>query len=344
MALAAGLILALGQDGATEPASPAPVPIIVTPVAPLDAQRLADAVRAYLDDVAIRVEPRPSAAADGLRQRLDDARRLGQTARATAVVRVERVIPAGEPGEIEIELIDLTTNEALIATIAAPVRDEDLYRALALKIQAMLRVRWSGAPPGPGGEGRAFNGTAGPDATLASSTFLASAPSALSLDAGLAVMSFPLAGPILDGLDVRAGWRLSRRVTLTLGTALLGSVSASSGDVEAVASIIPVRGAALVRLAAGRAELFAGPTAELSFLRVAASSATTQVRSARHAMLALGGEGDARLALGGPLWLFVRVALLGVLNGQRYDAAGVPLIDTSRFELGSTVGLAVGIP
>ena len=342
MALAVALVLAFGQDGPTAPDQASPQ-IIVTPVAPLDAERLADAVRAYLDDVTIRVEPQPSAATDGLRQRLDDARQVGQATHATAVVRVERVPSAGEPAEVEIELVDLTTNEVLIATVVPPVRDEDLYRALALKIQAMLRVRWSGAASGASVQGQASPGPGGPDA-LVSSRLGAATPSSLSLDLGLAVVSFPIGGPVLDGLDIRGRWRPSRRIALTLGTAALSSVSASSGGVDAVASIIPVRASAMLRLAAGRAELFVGPSAELSFMRISASSATTPVRSTRHVMLAVGGEADARLAVGGPLWLFVRAAALGVLNGESYDATGVPLIDTSRFELASTLGLAVGIP
>ena len=61
-------------------------------------------------------------------------------------------------------------------------------------------------------------------------------------------------------------------------------------------------------------------------------------------MVALGGEADGRLALAGPLWLFARAAALGVLNGERYDAAGTPLIDTSRFELTGTVWLGLAIP
>ena len=338
MALAVGLVLASGQDSPT-----APPQIVVTPVAPLDAQRLADAMRAYLDKVTVHIEPPRPAAPDGMRQRLDDARRVGEPVHAGAVVRVERVPAGGEPAEVEIELIDLTTDEILIATVAPPTRDEDLYRALALKIQAMLRVRWSGAPPGKGGQGSDSPGPAGPDAVV-SATFVAGTPSAFSVDVGLAILSFPISGPLLDGLEVRGRWRPSQHVALTLGTALLGSIRASSGGVDASASIVPLRLSAMLRLTAGRAELFAGPAAELSFLRISATSTTTPVRSAHHAMLALGGEMDARLELSGPLWMFVRAAAMGVLNGERYDASGVPLIDTSRFELASTLGLAVGFP
>ena len=58
---------------------------------------------------------------------------------AVAVIRAER----GAPGAIDVEMLDLATDKALLATVPRPARDEDLYRALALKIQAMLRATLS---------------------------------------------------------------------------------------------------------------------------------------------------------------------------------------------------------
>lgn len=346
MAFALALLLASRQDGPTPAAvSSPPSHIIVTTVAGLDAQRLADALRTYLDEVDITVDPRPASTTDGLRQQLQDARRVGQAALATAVVRVDRAASdAGhdevEHEEVQIELIDLATNEVLIATVASPARDEDRYRALALKIEAMVRARWSVARAGSGARDASPR-----DLDALSATRLASQPpSNLALDVGLALVSFPIAGPLLDGLDVRARWLPSARVAVTVGTALLGSASASKGGVDAVATLVPVRASAMLRLAAGRAALYAGPSAELSYLRIAASSDTTPVRSVHHVMVALGGEAEARLVLASPLWLFARAGAFGVLNGERYDAAGVPLIDTSRFELAGTIGLALAVP
>lgn len=356
MALVLALMLAWApRTPAAEPATgvPATTDIVVTTVAPLDAQRLADVLRAYLDDMGLRVEPLEAGKTGGLRQQLDEARRLGQAAGATTVVRVERAASDGNGGGLELELIDLTTDEVVIATIASPARDEDRYRALALKIQAILRGRWSAAHPGGPAGSRASAATVagggsspqvpGADAVW-SARFMAGAPAALALDVGLGLVSFPLAGPVFDGLDVRARWLPTPHIALTMGTVLLGAAHASHGDVDAVATMIPVRATATLRLATGRATLFAGPAAELSLLRVAASSATTPVRSVSHVMVALGGEAEGRLALAGPLWLYARAAALGVLNGERYDAAGAPLIDTSRFELSGTLGLAIAIP
>jgi len=344
MALAVALLLASGCEARAEPAAelPGPARIVVTTAVPLDAQRLADVLRAYLDGAGVVVQPAAVAAVGGVHQQLDEARRVGVAARATTVVRVERDASEASPGGLEIQLIDLTTDEIVSATVASPSREEDRYRALALKLQAILRARWSAGRAGAGAEADLAAGSTRADVTA--SPLSDRATSALGLDVGLALVSFPIAGPLLQGLDVRARWLPSPRLAVTLGAALLGPTSASNGDVDATAHIVPFRATAMARLTRGRAALFAGPAAELSLLRVAATSATTPVRSVHHAMLALGAEADGRLALAGPLWLFARAATLGILNGQRYQAAGSPLIDTSRFELTGTVGVAAAIP
>src|SRR3982751_2142338 len=105
----------------------------------MDAQRLADPPRVSLDEFGIRVETRPAADAGDLRKQLDDARQLGEAVRAIAVVRAEH----GARGMVEIELIDLATDKAVVVSVPRPERDEDLYRALALKIQAVLRATLS---------------------------------------------------------------------------------------------------------------------------------------------------------------------------------------------------------
>ena len=63
--------------------------IVVTAAPSIDAQRLADALRVYLDEFGIQVETRPAGEADDLRKRIDDARQLGEALRAVAVVRAE---------------------------------------------------------------------------------------------------------------------------------------------------------------------------------------------------------------------------------------------------------------
>src|SRR4051812_20472924 len=104
-------------------AGPARLEGVGTPAPPVDPQRLADAMRASLDEYGVRVENGGAAAAGELRGRLADARRLGEAVRALAVVRAE----GGARGAIEIELVDLATEKALLAEVPRPAREEDLY-------------------------------------------------------------------------------------------------------------------------------------------------------------------------------------------------------------------------
>jgi len=212
--------------------------IVVTAAPSMDAQRLADALRVYLDEFGIKVETRAAGEADDLRKRIDDARQLGEALRAVAVVRAER----GPRGAVEIELIDLQTDKALVVSVPRPERDEDLYRALALKIQAVLRATLSEARDDldpKSSLGRLV--TEAPprvEKTPPAPPAPAPAPPALALDVGYGAVSFPDGGPLFGGLAVRASWRPRPSLELAIGTAALASATASNGPIEATATII----------------------------------------------------------------------------------------------------------
>jgi hypothetical protein len=321
--------------------------IVVTTAPSMDAQRLADALRVYLDEFGIRVETRAAGEADDLRKRIDDARQLGEALRAVAVVRAEH----GARGSVEIELVDLATDKVLVVSVPRPERDEDLYRALALKIQAVLRATLSEAraeldprsslgrlvaepprpPPSP------------PPVVAATPPVTASAP-ALALDAGYGFVSFPDGGPSFGGLAVRGAWRPRHNLELALGTAALGSASASNGTVAASATIVPVHATVRRSFSARRAQVLVGPCVDATYVKVSASSTTTPVRAARNVMVGLGGEVEGRVAILTSAWLFARAAVLGVFNGERYDVAGTPLFDTSHLQVSGTVGAGIGLP
>ena len=146
------LLAALVAQGPAAPAAAPGVDVAVTATAPIDAQHLADVLRAYLDEYGVRVESAAATAPGDLRRQLSDARQLGERVRAMAVVRVQGGEGAGGRGTVEIDIVDLATEKVLIAEVPRPQRDEDLYRALALKIQASLRATLSEAPErlGPG--------------------------------------------------------------------------------------------------------------------------------------------------------------------------------------------------
>jgi hypothetical protein len=80
------LFAALAAQGSAAPVSPPAVDVAVTATAPIDAQHLADVLRAYLDEYGVRVESAPATEPADLRRQLADGRQLGQRVRAMAVV------------------------------------------------------------------------------------------------------------------------------------------------------------------------------------------------------------------------------------------------------------------
>jgi hypothetical protein len=334
-----------------------PDSVLVTASAPLDSQRLADALRSYLDEYGIRVAVAAAESSADLRKQLAEERRLGEAVRAVAVVRAERFTP----GTIEIEIMDLATEKALVATVPRPVRDEDLYRALALKIQAILRSTFSEGraqmEPGSGvgrflSEGR--RGAGGPRTPSSSLPQVGSTedsgglaehervPTRLAIETGYLALAFPIGGPAFQGLAATVIARVGRRLDLTFGSAVLSSIRAEGGGVDAVATIVPLSVSARVHFARERAELLFGPTAQAALVSVSPSSATVRVRPTRSLISAFGVEAEGRLVFWDATWLFARGQALGVLSGQRYDVAGSPILDTSRFEIMATIGVGVG--
>jgi|tagenome__1003787_1003787.scaffolds.fasta_scaffold20959298_2 hypothetical protein len=326
-----------------------PDSVVVTAAPPLDSQRLADALRTYLDEFGIRVQVAPATADGDLRTQLDDARHLGESVRAVAVVRAEREVR----GEIEVELYDLATDKALVAAVRRPARDEDLYRALALKVQAILRATFSEArgdlqPESPVGRLLAANasGTAGAPESITAERRDDEARSAthLALATGYAIVSFPVGGLVLQGVEVNGVVLPRPWLELTLGSAVLGSIHAAGGGVDAVMSVVPVSAAALVRLARQRMELLFGPSAELAFASVTPNSQTLPVLHPTHdVIVALGADAEARLRAWETTWIFARVSALGVLLGERYEVSGTPILDASRFQLSAVAGIGVAL-
>jgi hypothetical protein len=318
--------------------------IVVTAAPSLDAQRLADALRVYLDEFGIQVETRAAGEAADLRKRIDDAHQLGEALRAVAVVRAEH----GARGSIEIELVDLATDKALVVSVPRPERDEDLYRALALKIQAVLRATLSearGDLDPRSSLGRLVAEPPPRPPTAAPPPPPAAPPPQLTLDAGYGVLAFPDGGPTFGGLAVRASWRPRRTLELALGTAAMGAANASNGAVDASATIVPLHATVRRPFGAGRTQLYLGPCLDATYIHVSTTTATaTPVRSTRNVMVALGAEAEGRVAIVAPAWLFLRIAALGVLNGERYDVAGAPLLDTSRLQVSGTIGAGLGLP
>ena len=299
----------------------------------MDAQRLADALRVYLDEFGIRVETRAAADAADLRDAARGrARSSARPCGRVAVVRAEH----GARGTIEIELVDLATDKALVVSVPRPARDEDLYRALALKIQAVLRATLSEARARSRSRDRRSGRLVARERQPAAARRASrrDARARLGLDVGYGFVSFP---------DRRAAVRRARGPGVLAAAAAPGARPGNGG--ARVGQRVERRGRRdgddrpdpRVRQDPVRAS--AGPRSwwDRASRRPTSgwppSSATTPVRSTRNLMSALGAEAEARLVVLGSAWLFARAAALGVLNGERYDVAGPPLFDTSRLQL-----------
>lgn len=325
------LLLALANQ-------PQPERIVVTAAGTLDAQRLSDALRVYLGEFEIQIDGAPPDTAQDIRTRMMAARRLGESVRAVAVIHA-----GGErPDAVEIELDDLTTQKTLIASVPKPARDEDLYRTLALKIQALLRATLS--------EARDTLDPRSAAGRLAAQETVVATPEAggtgggrLSLEAGYAALSLTAAGATMHGLAVFGSWNVSRRFELAVGTAVLGNKHLSNDSVQVVAGIVPVFVAARARWRWRRMELLAGPSVEaaLASITPVSQSDTVQVRSARNVILAAGAQAELRVWLAGPLVWYERAEALGVIDAPSYDVGGMPVLDMSRLHLTGSLGVGL---
>jgi hypothetical protein len=303
----------------------------VTAAGPLDGERLADALRAYLDDLSIDVRTAVAAPGGDLRSELRGTDEIGAAVRAWAVVR----IAPGAPGSAEIELVDRVTEKSLVTAVPRPRRDEDLYRAVALKVQALLRATLSE-----------------PSAAVASSPALARLAAAppppprearFALETALAFVAFPGGGQAQQGLAVSGNARLGEHLEVALGTAALSSLRADAGAVSATVSRVPVALAARLRAGRERWEVTAGLVGEVAVVSLHASSPTLAVRSGWSLVPAAGAQAGGRLRLGGRAWAYGRVAALGVVASQHYSAQGQPLLALSGLELGGEAGLGVAL-
>src|SRR5947209_2672108 len=87
--------------------------VVVTAAPPIDADRLAEALRAYLDDFSVDVVTAPAAMDNELRAQLDATVASGALLGAIVSIRVA----GGRAGAIEIALVDRLDDKALVTTL-----------------------------------------------------------------------------------------------------------------------------------------------------------------------------------------------------------------------------------
>jgi hypothetical protein len=310
--------------------------LVVSSSAPLDGERLADALRAYLGEVA-DVRTAPASTSGDLRLDLAELRRAGGEVRALAAVRV-----AGAGADtIEIQVVDRLTDKALLATIPRPPRAEDLYRAVALKVQALLRSTLAEVPELVRDRPEL--------ARLADVAPPRAGAARVSLETGYVVSTFPLGGLAQQGLAFTASYAsaaatiLRARLEARAGVAVLQSAKETSGDVTLVVDQLPVDVSLGLRWSGPRAALSAGALAVVSFTSATPSGPPMTAPSQHAVVPSLGGVLEARWSVGARAWLFARADGLGVLAGERYLVRGATVVDTSRLQARGALGLGVAV-
>ena len=260
--------------------------IVVTTAPPLDSERLADALRVYLGEFGITVEVAPADQTDDLRQRIANARHLGESVRAVAVIRAE----PETPGEVGIELTDLATDKTLIASHAqGGARRGSLPDAGAqdpgdLASDALRGTRVARSPV----SGRAiWSRRDRPRSPAGRCRSLTPAAARAALAAGRLRGSVALRAPgvVLQGAALTATYGLGARFDLSLGTSLLASTHLASGGVELSPACFRCCSVSARAGRNRRVELAVGPVAEVGVTSVTASPTTNAVpvRSARAA-------------------------------------------------------------
>jgi hypothetical protein len=305
--------------------------LVVTAAAPLDAERLADALRAYLDDFAIDVRTAPAAPPGDLRAELSATAEIGANARAWAVVRLDDQTP----GNAEIELVDRETAKSLVTIVPRPRRDEDLYRAVALKVQALLRATLAEPTDTP----------TRPPALARLAATPASSPAwgrqRLAFETAFAWSALPGRGLSQQGVAVSASHRLGGHVEVALGAEALSALRAQSGSTSAVVNRVPIDVSARLCARGARWDGAAGVVAETSVVSIETSSPSLAVRSGWSLVPAVGGQVGGRLRVSALAWVFVRASALGIVADLHYTAQGQPLLALAGAEVGIEAGVGL---
>jgi hypothetical protein len=304
--------------------------VVVSAAAPLDGQRLADALAAYLDERGVEVELVPPVEEPALEARIATLRQVAGGAGALAAVHVQRTATS-----VQIDLVDVVTNKSLLAIAGTPLRDADLYRTVALKIQALLRA--TASEPEAGVEASPPMARLAAEAAPRGET----APPRLALGAGYVLWAFAPAGLTAQGLAVDARAHLGSRFTVALGAAALTAVRGKAGDAAVTASVFPLDVAVMARLVDRRLQIAAGLAGQVALVDATASGTGTAVRHAREPFGAVGARVEAKLAVGATTWLSLSGALSAVVLGERFTVAGAPVVDMSS--LLAVFGLGIGV-
>ena len=286
---------------------------------PLSAERLGDALRSYVDGVEVTLAA-PAVAADPAASPRVEPGEVG------IILRVNRA------GEQDAEVVLVDGEETILARLPGALRTEDLYRAAALKVQALLQRRASPGvvtwPPLDLGERVAPS----PPKQRAR----------LWLGAGLALL-LPSEGLARQGLRLGTGLGLGRYWRLGLGVYLEPPQSSKSQGIDVSAWDLPFWLSLGFAWHQGRWQGWLDAVGHAALRRVSAEAPGIVSSSDTALSPRAGGALELGLPLAAGLRASARVSLLAALADTRYRVDGQEVWPAARTLLLLELGLEYGV-
>ena len=279
---------------------------------PLSAERFCDVLRSYVDGVEVTPAAGPPLAPGEIGVNL-----LGN--------RVE-----GK--EAEVVLVD--GEETILARLPGALRNEDLYRSAALKVQALLQRRAATSTV------RRSGSDLGVNEGSASSPY--PARDRLWLDTGLTFM-LPSDGPIREGLRLGAGLGFWRRWRLGLGVYVEPPRSADREGIKVTAWEFPFWLSVGFVWHHGRWQGRLDAVGHAALRRISAEGAGIVSGSDTTLSPRAGGAFGYGIALGEGLRANARVSLLATLADTRYRVDGQEVWPAAETLLLLELGFEYGV-
>ena len=286
---------------------------------PFSSERLGDAIRSYLDGAEVTIVSPPGQ---------PDLRDGASAEPGVVYVTLRR----HDAAEDDAEVVLLEAGDTIISRLPGAMRIEDLYRAAALKVQALLQRRMAaGIADGPVGlvGDRASPEPHGPRDRLL-------------LDADL-VLLLPSDGLARQGLRLGAGLRFARRGRLGLGAYLEAPQSTHVQGIEVSTWEVPVWLSLGFAWHQGRWLGWLDAVGHAAVRRISAESPGIVSNSDTSLSPRAGGAIGFGLPIRPDLHAQAQVSVLGVLADTRYRVDDQVVSPSARMLVLLELGLAYGL-
>ncbi len=287
---------------------------------PFSAERLGDALRSYLDGCTVKIEPPSPGDADA---------QAPETGTVDVSLRKGRTL-GEEPEMVLPEVVLSDGEETVIARLPGALRSEDLYRAAALKVQALLLRRTKVAP-----------------SAAATETTDRTTPSSSPETRGILVradlaMILPTAGPWHEALDLGVGVQLGKRWRVTVAAYVEPQQAADLQGVHVTSRGIPVALSLGYAWHTGGWQGWVETAGQLAIRRTSTDATTIATESETTLSPRLGGTLAADFPVAAALHACGRVSALAVLSDTRYHVDGQLVWPAARAVVLLELGLQYG--